>query len=152
MTETEIEQLIDQQLTTRKGLITLEDAISKVPGAYIGDRKEWLKHSFADGIYMREIKIPAGQLLVGKIHRHSHPNVLLSGEVLVRTEYGGSQYLKGPMAMISPAATKRGVFTLTDCHWITFHKVGEERDLKKIEEMVIAPTYEDLEKEAVCRG
>ena len=36
-----------------------------------------LTHSFSSGIYVREIFIPAGMFVVGKIHKHDHPNFLL---------------------------------------------------------------------------
>ena len=45
-----------------------------------------LKHTFSDGIYVREITIPAGMFIVGKIHKHDHPNFLLKGKVVVVTE------------------------------------------------------------------
>lgn len=136
------------QLFIRDRLFELENAISQLPNAVFGDSSLCpLKHSFGHGIYMREIFIPAGTILTGKIHRHSHPNVLLEGEVIVVTEHGGREHLKAPLAMISQAGTKRAVYALTDTRWITFHNVGEERDLDKIEDIVIAKSYEQLESE-----
>lgn len=132
----------------RSKLFNLEQAIAKLPSAVFGDNDLCpLKHSFANGIYMREIFIPAGAVLTGKIHRHAHPNVLLEGEAVVFTEHGGTEHLKAPLAMISLPATKRAVLALTDLRWLTFHNVGEERDLAKIEDIVIAKTYEQLEAE-----
>ena len=32
------------------------------------------KHSFSPGIYVRELAIPEGTLLIGKIHKHRHVN------------------------------------------------------------------------------
>ena len=137
---------------TRERICDLEGALSALPGAVFGDSDLCpLKHSFGHGIYMREIFIPAGVVLTGKIHRHSHPNVLLEGEVLVVTEHGGREHLKAPLAMISLAGTKRAVVALTDTRWITFHNVGEERDLARIEDIVIAPSYDQLEQERLAQ-
>ena len=142
----------------RSKILYLESVIAQQPGSFLGDNQSCpLKHSFANGIYMREIFIPAGTVLTGKIHRHSHPNVLLEGEVVVATESGGVELLKAPMAMISPAKTKRAVYAQTDCRWITFHNVGEERNLEVIEDIVISKSYEELEikqieKESQCPG
>lgn len=134
------------QLQIRDQIKEFEADLAALPNAVHGDNECCpLKHSFANGIYMREILIPAGMVLTGKIHRHAHPNVLLEGEVLVVTEQNGLERLKAPMAMISEGATKRALVALTDVRWLTFHNVGEERDLKKIEDIVIAPTYEQLE-------
>lgn len=135
------------QLQIRNQIQEFESDLATLPEAVHGDNEVCpLKHSFANGIYMREIRIPQGMVLTGKIHRHAHPNVLLEGEVLVVTEQKGLERLRGPMAMISDGATKRALVALTDVVWLTFHNVGEERDLKKIEEMVIAPTYHELEE------
>lgn len=129
---------------TRQDLLQLEDALSKVPGAVFGDSDLMpLKHSFAPGVYVREIFIPKGTVLTGKIHRHAHPNFLMSGEVIVVTEHKGREHLKAPLSIISEAGTKRAVYALEDTVWITVH-VTEETDLQKIEDYVIAPNYEAL--------
>lgn len=136
------------QLQIRDQIQEFEQDLAALPNAVHGDNEICpLKHSFANGIYMREIRIPAGMVLTGKIHRHAHPNVLMEGEVLVVTEQNGLERLKGPMAMISEGKTKRALVALTDLHWITFHNVGDERDLQKIEQMIIAPTYKELEEQ-----
>lgn len=104
-----------------------------------------LQHSFIDGVYVRTITIPAGTVLVGKIHKHSHANILSQGEVFVMTEGGGLEHLVGPLTMTSPAGCKRAVYAKTDCTWTTIHRT-DETDLKKIEDYVIAKTYEDYEQ------
>ena len=52
-----------------------------------------LKHSFSPGIYARELEIPEGTLLIGKIHKHRHHNFLMKGETIVITESGGMELL-----------------------------------------------------------
>lgn len=132
----------------RNKILKFEELIRKLPDAQDGDQKDCpLKHTFADGIYVREIFIPKGKVIVGKIHRHSHPNFLMSGEVLVVTESGGKEHLKAPLSMISPSSTKRVVYALTDVVWITVHNVGEERNLDKIEDRVIVKSFKMLEQE-----
>lgn len=129
----------------RQKICSFEEGLSKIPGVQFGDQDDCpLKHSFGDGIYMREIFIPKGKILVGKIHKHSHPNVLMKGEVSVVTEFDGVKRLKAPVSMISEAGTKRVVYAHEDTIWITFHNVGEERDIDKIEDRVITKTYEEL--------
>ena len=132
---------ITENLEIRKVILGIEDMISKMPDAKFGDCFP-LKHSFADGVYVREIFIPKGYILTGKIHRHSHPNFLMSGDVSVMTEEG-TKRIQGPLSMISPAGTKRVVFAHTDTVWITVH-VTNETDLSKIELEVISPNYENL--------
>ena len=128
----------------REDILDLEKALSKQPGAVFGDSDLMpLKHSFAEGAYVREIFIPKGTVLTGKIHRHSHPNFLMKGEVIVVTEDGGREHLKAPLSLISKAGTKRAILALEDTVWITVH-VTNETDLEKIEDYVIAKTYEEL--------
>ena len=103
-----------------------------------------LQHSFIDGVYVRTIFIPAGTVIVGKIHKHSHANILSQGEVSVMTEDGGLERLKGPLTMTSPAGCKRAVYAHTDTTWTTIHRT-DETDLEKIEDYVIAKTYEEYE-------
>ena len=132
--------------TIRSDIAKIEQTIATTDGAKFGDCFP-LFHSFADGVYVREIQIPAGELVVGKIHRHTHPNFLLRGVCTVLTEEGGTELLKAPCYMMSPAGTKRALYVHEDCSWITVH-VTEETDLEKIEEYVIANDYSDDELNA----
>lgn len=146
---------IEARLAMRSKIIGFETALAEMPNATRGDRPDCpLKHSFADGMYVREIFLPKGTVLTGKIHRHSHPNFLMSGKVLVATEGGGVEVLTGPCAMISEAGTKRAVVVLEDTVWVTVHLVPNGvTDLDEIEKMVIAPSYEDLMNERLlCPG
>lgn len=103
-----------------------------------------LQHVHIDGVYVRTIFIPAGTVIVGKIHKHSHANILSKGRVTVVTEDGGIEHLEGPLTMKSPAGCKRAVYAHTDTTWTTIHATGET-DLAKIEDYVIAPDYATYE-------
>ncbi len=133
---------------TRQTIAKIEGHLSNCPDAVFGDNEMCpLTHSFADGCYVREISIPADTILTGKIHKHSHPNFLMQGEVSVLTESGGIERLIAPCHMISPAGTKRAIYTHTDCVWVTVH-VTDSTDLEQIEEETIASTYDDRELNA----
>lgn len=134
----------------RARILRFEELLSQVPGVVVGDNDMMpLKHSFSTGMYVREIFIPAGSMLTGKIHRHDHPNFLMSGRVTVITEGQGIQHLEGPLAMISKAGTKRVVYAHTDVVWITVHlNPNEHRDIAKLEEEIIAKSYTELEGNA----
>lgn len=101
-----------------------------------------VRHIFAPGVYCREMTIPKGVLVVGKIHRHAHVNVISQGRVAVVTEFGQEVY-EAPRTWVSEPGTKRSVIALEETIWLTVHPT-EETDLAKIEEHVIAPTYEAL--------
>lgn len=104
-----------------------------------------LKHSFPEGMYVRELFIPAGTELVGKIHKHSHMNFLMSGEITVATESAGVQVLKGPMCWVGEAGCQRAGITHTDTWWINVHpNPSNTKDLEKIEEAVIVSKVKEL--------
>lgn len=134
---------------TREKIIKFEEIIMNSPGAIVGDSDVMpLTHKFAEGVYVREIFIPKGYVLTGKIHKHSHPNFLMQGEVIVITEEGGREHLKAPLSMISAPGTKRAIMALEDTVWITVH-VTNETDLVKIEDHVIAKSFEEYDRFAL---
>jgi quercetin dioxygenase-like cupin family protein len=102
-----------------------------------------LFHHFADGAYAREMHIPAGHVVVGKIHRHDHFHFLSKGRVTVLTEKGGLEEYTAGGIMISPAGVKRLLVTHEDTVWTVIH-VTKETDLDKIEAAVIAKDFAEL--------
>ena len=128
----------------RKEILHLEDVMRKRPDVLIGDNPQFpLKHTFAPGVYVREIFIPKGSLIVGKIHKHSHPNFLMSGEVSVLTEEGVKKYT-APFQGITKAGTKRIIYHHDEVIFTTVHST-KETDIDKIEVEVIAQDFEGLE-------
>lgn len=78
-----------------------------------------LKHHFSKGVYGRELFIPKGTLLVGRVHKHDNMNVMLSGELTVTTEEGMKR-VKAPFLVVSPAGTMRAAYAHEDTVWVTF--------------------------------
>jgi len=125
-----------------------------------------LTHHFAPGAYGRQILLPKGVLVVGKIHKHAHLNMVMQGKVTVGTE-DGIKHIEAPAVFVSSPGTKRVVFAHEDTIWVTVH-VTESRDLDEIENQIIAKTYAEFDalqgidmkglvvaiaqKEAVCPG
>lgn len=103
-----------------------------------------VEHIFAPGLYARQMTIPKGGRIIGKIHRHAHINTISQGRVLVITEFGKEELI-APVTFVSQPGTKRVVVAQEATIWTTYHPT-EETDLAKIEDNVIAPTYEALEQ------
>jgi hypothetical protein len=89
------------------------------------------KHRFADGMYIREIFMPAGTIVVSNIHKTTHPFTIMLGEVQVRTQHGIS-YLAAPYFGITTPDTRRILFMQKDTRWITYHATP----LKDVEEIM----------------
>lgn len=144
MAEAELEKASQ---ISRARILEFEKRLSQVAGAIFGDSTQLpLKHSFAKGIYVREIFIPKGTFIVSKIHKESHPVFLMKGKILVASESGGVEHLEAPLSMISKAGTKRIGYAVEDTVWITVHATTET-DLEKIECEVIAKTYDEITSE-----
>lgn len=99
-----------------------------------------VQHHFAPGVYMRQMDAAAGTLVVSKMHRTEHMNILLKGSLTVATE-DGIQLMTAPCVLKSMPGTKRIGYFHEDSSWITVHPT-EETDLEKIEQQVIVPDDE----------
>ena len=145
-----IKQIIkegEKNTVAREEILDFEEMLKNIDGHFEGDTPTCpLEHSFSDGIYVRQISIPAGTLLTGKIHKHDHPNFLLEGEVVVVTDEG-QEHLKAPKSMISKAGTKRVLYAITNLVWTTIHhNPTNTRDLEELEKIVIAKNYNEFDK------
>ena len=54
-----------------------------------------VKHSFAEGCYIREIYNPANEIIITAIHAQSHPFFILKGEISILT-HDGIEYIEAP--------------------------------------------------------
>ena len=95
-----------------------------------------VNHYFSLGIYARELHIPKGVTLTGKIHKFEQLNILAKGKMKVLV---GNiiKEVEAPFVVVSPPGTKRIATTLEDCVWITVHGT-HETDLELIEKEFIA--------------
>jgi hypothetical protein len=144
-----------QKVQFRQDILTVQDGLNKMiaDGVIESTLEDCIvKHYFSPKdekygccTYAREMLIPKGTLIIGKIHRHQHLNIISKGKVVVYTEFG-EKHLEGPVTFVSEIGLKRSVYALEDTLWTTIHLtqfVGEE-NLGKIEEEVIAPDYEQM--------
>lgn len=134
---------------SRQGVMLIEDmlrrdAVVDITRVHNLELVFPLTHRFADGVYAREMFIPAGTVIVGKIHKFGHLNVITKGKCVVLTEFG-TETLEAPHTFISKPGTKRVVGAIEDTVWTTFHGVGKETDLSKIEDQIICKTFEEFD-------
>lgn len=100
-------------------------------------------HHFADGLYARELLIPAGVLLTGKIHKHEHLNIISKGDITVWTEEGMKR-IQAPFTVVSQPGMKRLGFAHSDTVWTTIHAV-EGRDMAELERLLVCDTFEEFQ-------
>lgn len=140
----------------REAILTVQDGLQQLidSGAVQSTLDDCtLKHYFTPKdakynccTYAREMMIPKGTLIIGKIHRHQHLNFISKGRVKVFTEFG-EKYLEAPCTFVSEVGLKRAVYAEEDTLWTTVHltEFEKESELDKIEREVIAPSYDDME-------
>ncbi len=131
---------------TRDSICALEVALSQDKAASEEALSKCiLTHTFSDGSYARQMLIPAGTIVVGKIHKHAHLNIVSRGRVHVATEFGFDviDAINNPVTFSSIPGTKRAVYAETDVYWTTIH-LTTKTDLKEIEAEIIAESFDDL--------
>lgn len=102
-----------------------------------------LQHYYAPGLYLREIRIPKGATLTGKIHKTEHMCILSQGEVTVWNGEG-TMRIQASTVVHSKPGVKRAIFAHEDSVWINVHHNPEnETDPERIEERLIAKTFEE---------
>jgi hypothetical protein len=104
-----------------------------------------LTHRFCDGLYIREIFMPAGSLVTSKIHKTEHPFIISKGIVSVSIDGGEWQMYEAPYTGITKPGTRRVLFIHEDCVWTTIHKNDDNNeDVAAIERRIIEPYINEL--------
>jgi hypothetical protein len=140
----EIGQELRRRKDFRNTIVEFEETVREKGGWLSEEDTKKLnpvKHSFADGCYIREIFNPAGELLVTKIHKKEHPFFLMKGKMSILTEEG-VKHIEAPHHGITQPGTKRIIYTHEDCVFITVHAT-DKTDIEEIEKEVIADNFED---------
>ncbi len=108
------------------------------------DQKEFeVKNTFHDGVYTRELFIPKGSLLVGKIHKLDCLNIVSKGDISILTENGSGRITAGHSA-ISKAGIQKVGFANEDTVFVNVFRT-DETDLEKIENVVAYADYEEFD-------
>ncbi len=105
-----------------------------------------LEHSFADGIYVRQMKMSKDSLVVGAIHNHLHVWFLLSGCITVATEEESLEYI-APCYVLSTPGTKRVIYANDDSIFVNVHKNPTNcEDIEELEREIVSATFEEYEE------
>lgn len=143
-TRTDIREIFASNLPVREKIFQLESLLLKLPQAEMP-----LTHRFAEGLYSREIFIPKGTLLTGRIHKVEHLCIINKGDVSVLTEDGVKRFL-APSVFVSRAGIKRVIYAHEDTTWMTVHACTE-KDVEKIEDLLTTNSYEEFDQFSVIQ-
>lgn len=132
--------LVPVQTTPRDRIFAFEDEVMRkhepveVP----------IRHYFSDGVYAREMVVPKGVLLTGKIHKYTQLNMLLSGDVSVLLDDGWVR-VRAPYTTVQAPGAKRMFYAHEVSVWTVILRT-EETDVEKIEACFVAETEADYKR------
>ena len=150
----DIEKAIASDLETpqkrREWIHNLEEIVRDLPNSdENGEKTCPLEHRFADGMYIRTGFMPAGSLVVGKIHRYETINVLHAGTVTIITEEDGVKRYTAPDIIISSAGCKKALYIHEDCYFSNINRNRTDtRDVEELEKELIAQDYNLIGEES----
>ena len=102
-------------------------------------------HSFAEGIYIREIFIPKGTFVIGKIHKLHHSFFLIQGKLRMFSE-NGVKDLEAPIYGVAESGTKRVAYAFEDCKFINvFPNPNNIKEIDVLEDIYVSSSYIDYE-------
>lgn len=127
----------------REKIIRFEEVVKKLP-----QHECKITNYFIDGIYVREIFIPQGCVLVGYIHMFPCITTISKGCILIADGDGFTKELRAPFTTAVPAGTKKAGYALEDTIWCdAYLNPDNEMDIDKLESRLTANTHaEFLEK------
>ena len=118
------------QLTFKDKAALLIEEMLKLPQA-----PYQIRHYFAPGVYIREMIAPAGTVVIGKIHKTEHLNILERGSVALVNEDGTTVFLHAPLTFVSKAGVQKVIYMKEDVAWKTVHAT-EETDIEVLEKLL----------------
>jgi hypothetical protein len=119
-------------------VVAFQDRVSEV-GRHLSKLKQTqcpVVHRFAPGVYLREIHMPADTIVIGKVHKTEHFNVLIKGACLIVHDDGSREELRAPMTFVSKAGVQKVLYITEDMIWQTIH-VTPETDMAKLESEIV---------------
>lgn len=110
-----------------------------------------LRHFIADGCYVREIFMPAGLDVTGRIHKHEHIAIQVYGDITI-FDHTGAYRMSGYNVFVSKPGAKRALRTHADTMFLTVHKLRQPIQevtpeiLAELEREYVAETMEEYQR------
>ena len=102
-----------------------------------------LTHSFSDGVYIREMSMLKGGIVIGKIHNKSHTWFLMKGKIKVATEDSVVTY-SAPTYVNAKAGAKRVIAAIEDSVFVNVHPNPDNiKNTDELENILTCKTYDE---------
>lgn len=135
-----------QELVRRYSIAALaESALDAVgPEASQKEIDESTFHHHCEGVYAREYRLPAGHMVIGRVHKQACFNVMLEGRMVITSSELPPKEVAAPQFFISQPGEQKALYAHEDVVFITFHAT-EETDPDKLLEDLSVPTVKAFE-------
>ena len=138
------------ELSVRAQIDALEASLmdnAEELGLVVGDSEMFpLKHSFVDGLYIREMEMKKDHFAIGKLQKYEHLWMLLKGHLTVTTISGAEEYI-APCYVKAAPGEKKAVYAHEDSIFVNIYPNPDNKtDLEAIENTWIAKNYLEYEK------
>jgi len=132
---------LPENVDYRRLIYALEEKMATLPNVKYAEDFP-LRHSFVEGVYMRELYVPRGIVFITELHRDSYVSYLTQGMITMLVEEGLRGF-RAPAPMLSPAWTKRFVYVHEDAIWLTVHPNHvNTMDIDVLDKQIHAEKYE----------
>ena len=144
---TNISEFDFKTLTGRADGLTKDERIDRLEASILKELKPVpmsVVNHFSKGVYARELFIPKGSVITGKIHKFENLNIMSKGVLSILMDDGSVRMVNAPYTVVSPPGTRRVAYAHEDTIWTTIHGT-DERDVGQIEAQFIAQTPAEFE-------
>lgn len=121
----------EKAVEARANLIALQDAVAQLPQLELP-----VIHHFIQGVYVRCLPIPAGAVVVGKLHLQEHIVLVTKGHLVINGGDEPKDYFAGDI-WVSQPGSKRGIYAVEDSCIVTVHRT-DETDVEVIENTLVS--------------
>lgn len=118
----------------RQAILDMEQSLLILPQI-----KMEAKHYIGGGMYARELFMPKGSAVTGKIHIKEHL-VILCGDVSVATDDGVERYT-GYCTFVGKPGSKRALYMHEDTVWTAIHTT-DKLTVEECEDTLVTNSYE----------
>jgi hypothetical protein len=137
--------MVENGIKTKSGSISIEE-VERLMLLDTSDIECTTKHHFSDGVYVREITMPTGSVILGAEHTTTHFNIISKGAcILLDLDEGTRTEIIAPCTFESKAGVRKLLYIVEECVWSTVH-VTNETDVEKLEAELttMSDTYKEI--------
>lgn len=128
--------IFDSDSPKAEVLVDLEQAVLAMPQL---DLASVTKHYFGGGMYARELYMPKGSVVTGKIHLKEHLCHISFGDVTI-VEAGKRTRVRGPYTFVGEPGSKRALYMHENTLWTAFH-VTDATTVEECEATLVSNDY-----------